>query len=747
MESTVMDQVAFQIGSSGVGEEVKDIAIDRNGDVWITGEFRDSIDLDGDGEHDLISNGSFDSYVVKFDSEGKLVRAYDFGNTEILLPDKGIGIATDSNDNAWVLGGFHGSIDIDGDGKDDLTSSDRDGHYLAKFNSEGDFVQALEIHGRYTDHTESGKSIAIDSKDNVWTKGSFWRHLDIDGDGEDDLISNGGRRDSYFAKFDSEGDLVNVFQIGGSGDDVGHGIAIDKDDHVWTTGSFSGSIDIDEDGNNDLTSNNGSRDGYVAKFDSEGALLFAKNIGGSDRDYSLDIATDSKGDVWVKGQFQGNIDIDGDGTNDLTDGSKEYPFPIDEYVAKFSSNGDFVKALKIGEHGEADHTEAIAIDSNDHLWVTGQFRGSIDLDGDGNNDLTSDSSFIDSYVAQFDSSGNLVQALKIGGSDGAVGVDIAADSNGNVWTTGEFWDSIDINGDGSNDLTSKGVNAIYVVQVQKATTEEVTQLKVTPSEPTKAVEPNTSVSFDVNYSTEPAETPTTGIVFQMHWDSSQVAFDPVTGLTEHFPLGAQPISAVLDDPITNGGLDGDPSTDKYILQAWVDANGNWPNSPNPTLYTANFTALPGFSGTQINFGANSDDLPANSNFVPSSIALTSPAPSPAPSPALDIDGNGVIDALTDGLVAIRYLFGFRGETLTEGVVGEGATRDTSEIVTYLDEMGDTMLDVDGNGTAGALTDGILFMRHALGFEDQALISGAVSEDATRTTASAINEHLQSFGMM
>ncbi|MBC6480103.1 MAG: hypothetical protein GDA56_22290 [Hormoscilla sp. GM7CHS1pb] len=139
----------------------------------------------------MISNGSFDSYVVKFDSEGKLVRAYDFGNTEILLPDKGIGIATDSNDNAWVLGGFHGSIDIDGDGKDDLTSSDSYGsHYLAKFNSEGDFVQALEIHGRYTDHTESGKSIAIDSKDNVWTKGSFYYHLDIDGDGEDDLTNN-----------------------------------------------------------------------------------------------------------------------------------------------------------------------------------------------------------------------------------------------------------------------------------------------------------------------------------------------------------------------------------------------------------------------------------------------------------------------------------------------------------------------------------------------------------------------------
>ncbi|MBO1347029.1 MAG: hypothetical protein EBE86_006385 [Hormoscilla sp. GUM202] len=85
--------------------------------------------------------------------------------------------------------------------------------------------------------------------------------------------------------------------------------------------------------------------------------------------------------------------------------------------------------------------------------------------------------------------------------------------------------------------------------------------------------------------------------------------------------------------------------------------------------------------------------------------------------------------------------------MTEDVVGEGATRDTSEIVAYLDETANTMLDVDGNGTAGALTDGILFLRDALGFEDRALIEGAVSEDATRTTAEAINEHMQSFGMM
>ncbi|MBC6424372.1 MAG: tetratricopeptide repeat protein, partial [Hormoscilla sp. SP12CHS1] len=88
--------------------------------------------------------------------------------------------------------------------------------------------------------------------------------------------------------------------------------------------------------------------------------------------------------------------------------------------------------------------------------------------------------------------------------------------------------------------------------------EDVLQLRITPSEPTKAVVPNNPVSFDVNYSTAPAETPTTGIAFRMHWDSSQVALDPVTGLTNRFPLGAQP-TGVEDDPVTNGALDGDPN--------------------------------------------------------------------------------------------------------------------------------------------------------------------------------------------
>ena len=47
---------------------------------------------------------------------------------------------------------------------------------------------------------------------------------------------------------------------------------------------------------------------------------------------------------------------------------------------------------------------------------------------------------------------------------------------------------------------------------------------------------------------------------------------------------------------------------------------------------------------------------------------------------LDIDGDGESKALTDGLLLIRYLFGFSGDSLISGAIGSGATRDTAEEV-------------------------------------------------------------------
>ena len=94
---------------------------------------------------------------------------------------------------------------------------------------------------------------------------------------------------------------------------------------------------------------------------------------------------------------------------------------------------------------------------------------------------------------------------------------------------------------------------------------------------------------------------------------------------------------------------------------------------------------------------------------------------------LDVDDSGATtryDAATDGVLVMRYLFGLRGNALVNNAVATGvATRSAADIVTYLDaRLGS--LDVDGDGSALAITDGLMILRYMLNLRDAALVSGA-----------------------
>ena len=94
-------------------------------------------------------------------------------------------------------------------------------------------------------------------------------------------------------------------------------------------------------------------------------------------------------------------------------------------------------------------------------------------------------------------------------------------------------------------------------------------------------------------------------------------------------------------------------------------------------------------------------------------------------PNLDVDLNGQADALSDGIVIIRHLFGFTGTALTDGAVDPGGQRtDPTAIQNYLNSISGS-LDVDLNGQADALSDGIVIIRHLFGFTGNALVDGAV----------------------
>jgi len=107
---------------------------------------------------------------------------------------------------------------------------------------------------------------------------------------------------------------------------------------------------------------------------------------------------------------------------------------------------------------------------------------------------------------------------------------------------------------------------------------------------------------------------------------------------------------------------------------------------------------------------------------------------------IDVDGNTA--ALTDGLLVLRHLFGFAGTTLTDDALASSATRsDGDTIASYLNaNLGD--LDVDGDGSAEALTDGLLLLRYLFGFDGPTLIEGAVGENAVRTSATDIKAYIE-----
>ena len=112
-------------------------------------------------------------------------------------------------------------------------------------------------------------------------------------------------------------------------------------------------------------------------------------------------------------------------------------------------------------------------------------------------------------------------------------------------------------------------------------------------------------------------------------------------------------------------------------------------------------------------------------------------------PRLDIDGSATYEPLTDGLLIIRYLFGLTGTSLINGAVARIATRSTAAQLTgYLNDVR-PMLDIDGNGDADALTDGLLMIRYLFGIRGQSLIAGAIGTGATRSTFVEIEQQLQS----
>jgi hypothetical protein len=180
---------------------------------------------------------------------------------------------------------------------------------------------------------------------------------------------------------------------------------------------------------------------------------WAKRIGNTANDRAHVIKTDASGNVYVAGVFDGLVDFDpGPGIANFQ--SKGWG---DIFVAKYTSNGDYVWAFVMGESSTEDLLD-LAIDNENNIIITGAFSDSIDLDP-GSANATFYGDFLgntDGFLAKYSSSGNYIWGFTFGNYNVDYGMDLAINANNDIYLAGYFNETVDFDpGVGNTSLTGQ----------------------------------------------------------------------------------------------------------------------------------------------------------------------------------------------------------------------------------------------------------------------------------------------------
>ncbi len=261
------------LGGSGE-ERVPHIAIDTEGNAWVTG-ITASTDFASGGFDTTYNGGSYDGFVAKINASGTLAWSSYLGGINY---DGIQAIAIDEGGNAWVTGGT-GSPGWTSGGFD-TTFNGLGAGFVAKINADGTLAWSSYLY-LGTNATDSGNAIAFDGDGSAWILGVLGSLAKINADGT-------------LAWSNSNGEDISRFLCAG--------IAIDDTGNAWITGS-------------DLVPNTPPNvtltDAFVARINAAGTWNWLAYVGGPHRpsgnageaaDSGFGIAIDANGAVWVTGQ-------------------------------------------------------------------------------------------------------------------------------------------------------------------------------------------------------------------------------------------------------------------------------------------------------------------------------------------------------------------------------------------------------------------------------------------------------------
>ncbi len=257
-------------------------------------------------------------------------------------------------------------------------------------------------------------------------------------------------------------------RIGSAGNDVALAITTDASGNVYSTGYFTGTVDLDPGpATLTFTAPSGSADIFISKFTSTGNLIWAKQIGGSSFDQGNSIKVDASGNVYVGGTFATTVDFDpGAGIVSHT-----VVTASDAFILKLDATGNFVWVSVFGGTGNEQVT-ALDLDASGNVLSTGFWYMTCDFDP-GPATYSIQASIMNSqssaFISKLDNAGNFIWAGEIGGGQFHEGHAIAVDATGNVYVGGHAVGGTDYNpGAGNFNLPGGGSEEAFIVKLDAA---------------------------------------------------------------------------------------------------------------------------------------------------------------------------------------------------------------------------------------------------------------------------------------
>lgn len=241
--------------------------------------------------------------------------------------------------------------------------------------------------------------------------------------------------------------ITVIASEGGPESDNAQGVTVDAGGNVYITGNFAGTATFGSTAVTTITSA-GNSDVFIAKYSSSGNLQWVKSAGGPGIDQSQSIAVDVAGNVYITGFYRATATFENLSVTALD--------RDDIFVVKYDTNGNLQWVRSAGSTLE-DNGRGVAVDAGGNVFVTGFYRltatfGSQSVTSAGGEDI---------FLAKYDGNGTLLWVRSAGGTGDDRGLDIATDTNGNLYATGQYLETATFDG---NSVTSAGGFDIFITK-------------------------------------------------------------------------------------------------------------------------------------------------------------------------------------------------------------------------------------------------------------------------------------------